>query len=377
MKYELNVLEKLIVETIQPSALQARSPIAVSMREAVKIFCKEKERLRKAFMEAFYKCTVQHVFALYIGHHQQELIRFSNIIYSYQQNCTDAAMKLAYHNCMSHIEDLLTMMQHDFKEYFILTNTGTQYFSNITEPIIKKDSVALKKLFKQINIDETLQQIVIAVFEEYRTDKNVCTYHRYFYLEQLYKKMIRIQDEKILIACLYEMNFNSILFFKYYILYIKTLFSDTHSTDTTMLLLASYIKENNQHLLYNNCALYPEEISIKTMVGKYWEDELYFLELQEPKTNYATATQKKGKIKINISVEALAYFLFLFEESGMVEATVKKQIFELVANHCSSKEQMNIAYKSLQNSSYDISAYTKNKVKDILIKMVNLVNRKN
>lgn len=107
------------------------------------------------------------------------------------------------------------------------------------------------------------------------------------------------------------------------------------------------------------------------MIGRWLNAEFYFLELQEPSTAYAaTATKREGKIRINLSVDALAYFLFLFEESGIVEAAVKKQIFELVATKCSSKEQINIAYKSLLNRSYDVDRYTKESVKTTVIKML-------
>ena len=376
MKYQLGTLEKLTAETLNPAMLQANSVNVAVIKEAANIFFNEKERLRKVFIKAAYKCREQHVFGLYIMHHQRDLIRFSNIIYQYQQSGTNTIIQSVYHDCMNNIETLLATMLNDFNEYFDHNCIVTDFYRNNTQSLIKQYSTALQKHLSEINIEEALQQIIVTVFEAYHTDKNTCTYQRCFYLEKLYNKLMIVKDKDSVIQCLYEMNFNSIQFFAYSTQQIKTLVAANAKNETAALLLASFTKENNQRMVLSDLALYPGEISIKKMMGNWLNEELYFLELQEPKVIYGTQPLKKGKIKINLSVDALAYFLYLMEESGMVAATVKKQIFELVANACSSKEQTHIAYRSLQNSSYDISHYTKTKVKDVLIKMLNVVNRK-
>ena len=86
MKYELDILEKLIETTLNPAALQGKDPVAETLNGAVHDLRLEKGRLRKAFMDASYECKEQYSFALYIHHHEQDLIRASNTIYRYQQN---------------------------------------------------------------------------------------------------------------------------------------------------------------------------------------------------------------------------------------------------------------------------------------------------
>ncbi|OIR07535.1 hypothetical protein GALL_101960 [mine drainage metagenome] len=345
------------------------------MSGATSAFRKEKERLRKTFIQSSYECNEKHLLELYISHHQHELTRFSNIIYGYQSN--NSGLRQTYISCMDGIEELLQFMQHDFKAYFVKEAAVTDHCRYNTEPVIKKYMLALRKLWKQNNIDEALQKIVLSVFEECLHDKNSCTYQRLDYLKQLYAVLAVATVEATLIQQLYNANFNDDAFLNYCINSIKNLLQANNKNEVLQLLIASQIKENDQQLIRCGLALHPEEASIKNMIGRWLNAEFYFLELQEPPTAYAAAaTKRKGKIKLNLSVDALAYFLFLFEESGIVEATVKKQIFELVATECSSKEQVNIAYKSLLNRSYDVDRHTKETVKTSVIKMLNLINRR-
>ncbi|HEX3024916.1 MAG TPA: hypothetical protein VHP12_06875, partial [Chitinophagaceae bacterium] len=223
MKYELDILEKLIIETLIPAVLQPIPPIDDVMSGATSAFRKEKERLRKTFIQSSYNCNEKHSLELYISHHQHDLIRFSNIIYGYRSCNNNNTLQQTYISCTAFIEELLQLMQHDFKAYFSEEAVVTDYCRYNTEPLIKKYIAALRKLWKQNNIDEALQQIVLAVFERCLHDKDSCTYHRIDYIKQLYAEIALTTSQATLIQQLYNMNFNNEAFLNYCINSVKNL----------------------------------------------------------------------------------------------------------------------------------------------------------
>ncbi|MGD6771308.1 hypothetical protein VQ049_13345, partial [Staphylococcus arlettae] len=84
--------------------------------EAYILLREEKERLRRAFIKASYSCKKEHAFSLFIEHHQTGLIDIANMVYNYMQPDNSVTV---YNYCIECIDGLLTMLQLQFKKYFV------------------------------------------------------------------------------------------------------------------------------------------------------------------------------------------------------------------------------------------------------------------
>ena len=135
------------------------------------------------------------------------------------------------------------------------------------------------------------------------------------------------------------------------------------------------IKEQQQQLETNKLSFNPEEMSVTAVICNWLQAEMNCLQMQEDPASYQKPKTSKGKINLKITVESLGYHLYLFEKFGIIETEVKKDLYELVAMHCSSMGQPQIRYRSLLNKSYDASVYTMKKTRELLIKMLNEVNK--
>ncbi len=375
MKYELDTLEKLIETAFNPVALQGKDPVAETLNGAVRDLRLEKYRLRKAFMDASYECKEQYSFALYIHHHQQDLIRASNTIYRYQQNTAHPLLQTSYTQCMGCIEELLALMRYDFKDHANKLITVTHYYRDETAAMVKKYSTAQKKLWKQLNISERLQQIVLSVFEEYIEEEDCCSYQRYHYLQKLNASLLQSKDENSLIESLFAMNYNSFLFIKWYANNLTDRSQSNDKNESRKQILHTQLQENDQRMQLQDIALFPEEQSVKTAIRRHLEAETQCLQLQESAVTYKGINDKIPKIQLDLSVKEIACIIKLMEETGMIKYEFKKDIFEWVVTHCSSKEQTEISYGSLYKNYRDIEPATKKSVKNILLKLLNIVNR--
>ena len=368
MKYELDILQQLVTETLEPAAIQ---PSGIATDIIVMTVASETGRLQKVFREAAYTCSDTHRFQLYINHHQQDIITISNRIYALREHCAGAVLKEYCSACMSGIETLLTQMRLDFKEEMITTVFISSYFKAETIPAVKKQLVILKKTMQQMEVAMVVQQLLINTYEDYLMGKHeACTYQRYWYLQFMHTQLLLTKTAEAFTAQLYTINYNSLYFFNHIIGSIVT----GIEKQKTHIVWAALLKENNRRQIYTGIALYPQHDSIKEMVNCWLSEELYFL--QQATASRSVQQTNSTKIKLHISVKQLAYLLQLFEEAGMMEVMVKKELFDLVADTCSTKEQMHIAVKSLQNNCTDVTDHTIDTVHELLMKMVNSVIRK-
>ena len=171
------------------------------------------------------------------------------------------------------------------------------------------------------------------------------------------------------------MNYNSFLFIKWYANNLTDRSQSNDKNESRKQILHTQLQENDQRMQLQDIALFPEEQSVKTAIRRHLEAETQCLQLQESAVTYKGINDKIPKIQLDLSVKEIACFIKLMEEAGIIKAKVKKDIFEWVAAHCSSKEQTEISSESLYKKYRDIEPATKKSVKNILLKMLNIVNR--
>lgn len=374
MKYELDILEKLIIETLKPAALQQANTEAVMSGTFIAVH-HEKERLRKAFINASYKCKEQRVFLLYIQHHQNHLIAFANQVYHYESIAKLQETVACFINC---IDELLHFLQNNFKGYFDVHVAMPVCCCKHAAPELNNYTNTLKKLLKKNSIDLKLCPVIIEHFESCIDNSDLFSYHRYAYLKQLFPAIVAASGGggKAVIECLCHYNFNSYRFFSFYIQYMQQLLAEVAEPPELLLLLN---KENNQLIDPVYTSLHAERMSIKDMVGNwlYEEQQIYELRRSAPITAQPVMAGAGGafKAKVELSVDETGYLLDLLYREKVYDTNSRKALYKMIAPHCSTKERANVAWNSLYKSAYDVSPYTRKIIKDLFIRLINRVNR--
>ena len=375
MNYELDKICVLVRETLHPIALKRSKFTSAKSEALVLLFQNEKERLYIAFLQASYECKKEKVFKKYISHHQHDLIHFSDIIYDYRSSVKDPIILSLYQQCMRIIEEQLISMRDCFENSFDDRSSVTAYYREISSTEIRKKNDSLRKHLNKFSLPEQLRSLILDSFQAYLTKTNQCSYHLHGYLNALYAALLLTGNEKELLQCLITMNFNCSHFLNWYILHLKTVLYSSDQKERPVYQVAVMIKEQQQQVERCKLAYDPEEMHVTAVICNWLQAEMNCLQMQEDPASYQKPKTGKGKIDLKISVESIGYFLYLFEKFGVVETEVKKDLYELVATHCSSMGQPQIRYRSLLNKSYDASIYTMKKTRELLIKMLNDVNK--
>ena len=264
-------------------------------------------------------------------------------------------------------------MRNSFGDYFNGELAVPNYFFESTKVIIQKQVTQLKRQLKQHNITEHLQVILISVYDAYLQKRESCfSYERYEYLCYLHSKLKSFNNEQALAELLFMANFNSSRFFLYSINNLQVELQA--NTSNLLLTIARLIKVNNQ-ILISEKGLHKSKSSIQVLIGRWLYEELSYCEIQKPASDTAFKAPVM-KVKLNLSVDELGYFVDLFEKTNVLESSSRTGVSKALADICSTKERDIIKWKSLYNNSYSVTPYTQSSVKDILLKMLNIVTKK-
>ena len=144
-------------------------------------------------------------------------------------------------------------------------------------------------------------------------------------------------------------------------------------------LLYHYLKEYNQMQVSTNLVYNPNLPPTKLQVITWIEEELNYIQRINNRVEEGApdpTKDKKNKISLNLSVAQLAYFVKLLVEVKIMDGTNQNELMRFLVNHCQTFKTEVISFKSLSSKFYNIEQSTKQSVKDIIIKLLNLANKK-
>jgi hypothetical protein len=376
LKPELATIERLVNSKLND--LAATAPEMANIDDAVRELQAEGVRLRHVFIKAAFKCKEAYIFRLYIHHHQAELIRVVNIAWQAKSKATGLVMQDFCDKSIAVIDGLLLLMQQSFGDYFDRAQAVPYYYHARTKPVVQKQLIHFKRQCMLAVIGDHLQQIVVAIYDGYLQKKEAdYSYQRYCYLQYLSRQLQNFGNEAELSAQLFAANFNNNRFFLYSVNAMKNLIDN--STTPTQLTIGGLIKTNNQVIIDKTKSLHPHKPDIQHMLSIWLYEELGYWDIQQPALVKGASADKilqHLKVKLNLSVDELGYWVDLLEKTEILENNSRTGITKALAEVCSTKERTHIAWKSLYNNSYHVSPHTQTKVKDMLLKMLNVATKK-
>lgn len=228
-------------------------------------------------------------------------------------------------------------------------------------------------------IEPELNTIILKALFSFIRNRNLSRRH-VLYFDHLFE-ILASQPElttEIVKDRLYAINFNQPEFFMYWIKGFERLLldeSDLHEQLEILIRaqdhLQSLRKELKLHFLDKE---EPISIELKQYLMEKKETINQLIQLRRDRARDAEISKLASRVKINLPVAQLALFIRLQLEKGILIKENIGKTFSFYAAHFYTPQTENISPESLQKKSTDIEYATAQKLKAILISMINWLN---
>jgi hypothetical protein len=356
----------------------------------------EVERIKHSFHQQCFSLQSQDQIELFIQNHQLELETLTRSLLNHldepeRKNLYSLSGKYTIPDIYKTTYHYLEKVQRHIERYFtkyLAIDASIPYKSRLLNSvdIDKKLKVVYERLMES-SLDEKLLKIINYLLSKLAqvTPGERFTYQALIYhtmvLDELYtaiQREERILNNDLLAEILYRLNFNSIDFFYYLTTSMENTLSAQDSYADKKDILYFYQKMYRQRPVKTNVFYQKSLLSIKEQVLHWLQEEIYYLEkigeIKQAKDKKADNTQQ-GKITTQFSVSQLAYILKIMHETGLITVKSQWDMFRFMQENVGSKRKETISAQSLNNKYYSVEAATKTSVKDLLLKLLNHINK--
>lgn len=324
---------------------------------------------------------------VYIQNYQRQLISIANQLYSYN-NYNEVVFNfptsnpITLHKLQSiayeTIEDLIDYLKIGFDDYFLFEE----------KPPRRKILVAVLQFTESINNLQALSNepnvylnTVVKTLSDLIHSPEKITFHKIDFLLALTEAIINFPHQT------YEKDLT--LFIKYHFInlnfnsfHIELLFTSEYSRvlekieslNDKLEKISWYLKRITQTQVQSEMAFEPKKRSLKEHISHWLIEELSFLE----KNNIMTMLQDDSpsadvKVLLDMSVAQLGCSLKFLVDAEIIKSPCDKELVKLIAKSTRTKRTLNISPESLRIRFYDIEESTKEEVRALIIKLLNLI----
>lgn len=387
-QYELEVLDNLILDEINPTG--SEFIFTEEKAEQWKVIAKiQKGKIQRSIICTTLCINTEKKKRAYIQNIQFHLNFLINTACGYFNNkkIKDYPERLGSYeiirDCLNSLLDFLSTMFHVYFDFHAEANISHK------QKIVELFASRVQNITTNLKVEKNeLLDIALKPVKEYLENysKEDVTYKSIIYLEALLKEMERLINsnknfEELLKFVLICVNFNSYRFFAYLTGQIK---QDTENIDShsgKVEVLSRYLKTINQIQEYPDLVLYPKQKPIKEQISVWIIEEIEHMERSlklkhsSEIKNFQSETPEL-KLQTDMSVAQLAYLIRIMIEVGIIKNTNQRDVLKLISGMFRTKQTDTISPESLRTRFYNIEDNTKLAVKDMVINMLNFVNKK-
>lgn len=396
MEYELKDLEQMIMVELNPKKLIVGTHSRDFFRDCMMQVGKQAVRVRQQMTDAAISLESDSRIAMYFRQHQYGLTRLADTIFEYQQMNTvtrlyksgnKPSLKELYFKLAETIASNLQYMKERFSIYFDLNAKITDEQKLILTKEIKGNLKLIEARLRSLGIADALIEICCNAIMETTELLNGINYNDCAYLHLLQKGLLNFSTagkinnaNEDLCSYLISINFNDIRFFNFYILQLK----DNCKACTTAIDIIEFhslkLKLINQLPITPGLAFKPALPNIKEQIGSWICEELYFIEKREALRLSTTDVDgkplpKEAKVHTSLSVAHLSLAVKLLIDARLITNKNSSELMRMVARNFRTDRREEISEDSLRNKSYNFESGTVEKMKDVIIGLINLVRR--
>ena len=383
LQYELKALDELVLERINPERNQIPEQMG-SLTGCIDIAKSQKEIIKKKMVGTAYSFTKERYTVTYIHNHQARLSHLIEMLFKYLDHDIvkkSTEYQLVIDQMISQIVALMYFLADTFKDHFNYDAESTVSFKRTASAHFKDQLAKLKS--KASDPPPTVLEIALAPIKEFThipLGRSI-TFRKLMYFDFVVNALDPIiepnPDPKVLKIALIELNFNSNQFLWYMTDEIEQVILplETHSEKVEK--LSWYMKQVNQIQMRTDIAFEPKQESIKEKIINWVVEEICFLEksIKNDKDGKVTEGQDSGfKLPTNLSVPVYGCLIHLMFECEIYDKQQLAQSLRFLAKHTKTKNVNEIAEESIRQKYYKHEQSTKDKVKALVIKMLNKLN---
>jgi len=388
-QYELEVLDNLILDEINPNG--SGFSISQEKLEQWKTIARtQRDKILRGIICTTFSLNNEKKAKIYIQNLQLRISFLINTISAYYDHTTiekNPNLLDTYNKIRECQIDLLKFLSSQYKNYF-------DFYADA--PITFKQSAAkqfeerLEKIFNNTpEVKCELSDIALKPVNEFLSNfvQKDFSFKSVMYLDALLKELENVVDchkpiEECLKFSLVCINFNSYRFFAYLTEQIKRDTKNISSHSGRVEMLSKYLKMYNQIHEYPDLVLNSKQKPIKEQISLWIIEEIEYLErtlklkqVLEP-TNSNPGTNDY-KLQTDMSVAQLGYLIRIMIEVGIIKNPNQRDVLRLFSGIVKTKHADTISPESLRTRFYNIEENTRLAIKDLVIKMLNFVNKKN
>jgi hypothetical protein len=391
LKFELEVLEKLIYETISAGNLLPDQFNNEFYAENYWVARNELKKIRATLQLEVFSSADNDSIRYFVRRHQLAFTELSDQLFDCQDYpLADESAKTSliqfYRQLMMMLDDALVFIEMELPMYFDREMKITEVSRNMMQLEAKIQLEMIQKEATKIDIPEELIQILCAPFQELFSEDKIITYQKTAYLQCLYKRLLAFFAEPVpmkTIDRLHEylvfVNFNSL---RYYNFTVKTYQEKARQCGNTRDQIELFYREKtrlNQLPIQHGISLKPSRPYIKEQIGTWLLEEIDFLDkrqkLSKPQANDIRDQQAEQKIHTSLSVAHLSLAVKLLVEAKVITNRNYTELLRTVAKNFKTDRNEELSENSLRNKYYSVENGTVRNMKEVLIGLINLVKQ--
>ena len=390
MQYELEVLDELISDTLCPKDNQLL-PTNDQTTNWIKLIISEEEVARKKIRKMISSLVQEEEKKLYVHHHQKCITRLvdmtfralnlkdvNDVLLTWKENNLDRLYKTAYQE----LNELLTWLKEHYATYFDFKFIMPDGYKWLQVKKIANNLKILKKYLHTVEAPKDFIALICQPFERFIEPKFETDYAAFDYLQELQNELWCVAKLKAddaverMITKLFYLNFNSTLFYNYYIQYLQMEASKMETPSGLIEYYLLVIKSLNQIYVKPNCSYVPQLDSIRDQVAFWITEDLHYLNkkcLPALIVPNELAKDVNKKIHVNLTVTDLAFSIKLLMGDVILHSNYS-EVIEKVAKNFRTNRSESLSNSHTYNEGYNITPGTKEKIKSLLLKMARKVN---
>jgi hypothetical protein len=248
----------------------------------------------------------------------------------------------------------ITNKLKEVKSRLLVCNINNQLLKLAYEPLLK---------IATINIQEKL------------------TYYEFYYCSEfitaLYKQInFADMSEETIKECLFDLNFNSLQFFKYLTFEISQELETQENNIKKIDVLYRFLKNYNQKQSRNILKYKANLPSLKEQIISWIEEEIEYLtkkiKLEANQFTNVTDNDKRIKLLTGLSVAQLSYFFGLLMETGIIKHKNQTDVFRFISENFKTNNTEKISVDSIKVKYYNVENTTKKALREKIIELLDL-----
>jgi hypothetical protein len=395
LQYELELLEELISATLHPENLDIKNLKEENLHQWKEHAFREKERIRKQLIKQVFSSEKEEMIELYIQRHQFEIIRLADTVLHYisskndkgiHSNTISNSVKDLYKQLYLYLEELLTFIEKHFAKYFDQEGAIPISYRQIVELEVKKNDKFLQKKLSQLNVDPSLIEIILHPFKHFQTTKSAVSFREVSFLRELSKLLSNLEiredqnPNQIIIDNLIYINYNDLILLNYITKQFTSEIMKLSASAEQLEQLSLYYKNINQTQIKPGFYYYKQQQSLKEMLQSWIQEEIEFLKTKRQLNMIIPAStielEKQSElVQVALSAQQLSFFLKLLVEEKIILNKNQLELIRRMAKNFKTVGKEQPSAGSIRNKYYSVEQSTAKSIKDILIKMLNRINK--